>query len=225
MPPPSSAQIGDRARLKVPDPRRGDRGPRYSMARSRLREEDERDDETEGGDRDPRIPNRQSRSRQPWQRGRPDWFQTTHRYSSVTKDPTGLLGSSLRRVYVQPMRPEDLLCPSPEGLHSKLGGFHIDPVLPVERALITHGHSDHARAGNAAVLATAETLKIMAVRYPEGFAARTEAAKLGETMRIGEVAVTFHPAGHVLGSAQIAVEAGGLRIVASGDYKRRADPT
>ena len=123
------------------------------------------------------------------------------------------------------MRPEDLLCPSPEGLHSTPGDFHIDPVLPVERALITHGHSDHARAGNAAVLATAETLKIMAVRYPEGFAGPTEAAKLGETMRIGEVAVTFHPAGHVLGSAQIAVAAGGLRIVASGDYKRRADPT
>src|SRR3954447_10668605 len=123
------------------------------------------------------------------------------------------------------MRAEDLLCPSPDGLCSKLGGFHIDPVRPVERALITHGHSDHARAGNARVLATAETLKIMAVRYPEGFAASTQAAKLGETTRIGDVAVTFHPAGHVLGSAQIAVEAGGLRIVASGDYKRRADPT
>jgi putative mRNA 3-end processing factor len=127
--------------------------------------------------------------------------------------------------YLRGMRAEDLLCPSRQGLFSKLGGFHIDPVVPVERALITHGQSDHARAGHGAVLATAETLKIMAVRYPEGFAGSTAVARLGETLRIGETAVTFHPAGHVLGSAQIAVEAGGLRIVASGDYKRRPDPT
>ena len=123
------------------------------------------------------------------------------------------------------MRPEDLLCPSPQGLYSRLGDFHIDPVEPVARALITHGHSDHARPGHGAVLATAETLKIMAVRYPEGFAGTSQAAKLGDTMRIGAVDVTFHPAGHVLGSAQIAVAAGGLKIVASGDYKRRPDPT
>src|SRR6202795_4190539 len=127
--------------------------------------------------------------------------------------------------YLSPMRPEELLSPTPAGLCCRQGSFHIDPVQPVERALITHGHSDHARAGHRAVLATAETLKIMAVRYPEGFAASSQAAKLGETMRIGEAAVTFHSAGHVLGSAQIAVEAGGLRIVASGDYKRRPDPT
>ena len=100
------------------------------------------------------------------------------------------------------MRPEDLLCPSPQGLYCKLGDFHIDPVQPVARALITHGHSDHARPGHGAVLATAETLKIMAVRYPEGFAGTSQAAKLGDTMRIGAVDVTFHPAGHVLGSAQ-----------------------
>ena len=123
------------------------------------------------------------------------------------------------------MRPEDLLCPSPQGLYCTLGDFHIDPVQPVARALITHGHSDHARPGHGAVLATAETLKIMAVRYPEGFAGTSQAAKLGDTMRIGAVDVTFHPAGHVLGSAQIAVAAGGLKIVASGDYKRRPDPT
>jgi putative mRNA 3-end processing factor len=123
------------------------------------------------------------------------------------------------------MRPEDLLCPSPAGLYCKPGDFHIDPVRPVGRALITHGHSDHARAGHGSVLATAETLKIMAARYGEGFAGSTQVAKLGETVTIGGVAVTFHPAGHVLGSAQIAVEAKGMRIVASGDYKRAPDPT
>jgi len=123
------------------------------------------------------------------------------------------------------MRPEDLLCPGPSGLYSPLGDFHVDPVRPVARALITHGHSDHARAGHAAVLATPETLKIMAVRYGEDFAGTTQAIAFGETIRIGEVAVTFQPAGHVLGSAQIAVEARGCRIVVSGDYKRRPDPT
>jgi putative mRNA 3-end processing factor len=123
------------------------------------------------------------------------------------------------------MRPEDLLCPTPAGLWSKAGGFHIDPTRPVERALITHGHSDHARAGHGAVLATRETLRIMAARYGEAFTAARQEAVLGEAMRIGDATVTFQPAGHVLGSAQIAVESGGLRIVASGDYKRRPDPT
>jgi len=123
------------------------------------------------------------------------------------------------------MRPEDLLCPTPAGLYSKTGDFHIDPVRPVARALITHGHSDHARAGHGSVLATRETLRIMAARYGENFAGSTQEAVLGETVAIGGTTVSFHPAGHVLGSAQIAVKANGLTIVASGDYKRRSDPT
>nr|WP_210382361.1 ligase-associated DNA damage response exonuclease [Jiella sonneratiae] len=123
------------------------------------------------------------------------------------------------------IKPEDLLRPTPEGLYCPPGDFFIDPVRPVERALVTHGHADHARPGNARVMATEETLDIMAIRYGEAFAGERQVARLGETMRIGDVAVSFHPAGHVLGSAQIAVEWQGLRIVASGDYKRRADPT
>jgi putative mRNA 3-end processing factor len=123
------------------------------------------------------------------------------------------------------MRPADLLHPRPEGLWCPPGGFFIDPMRPVDRALITHGHADHARAGHAHVLATRETLAIMAVRYGADFATATDVAKLGERRRIGDVTVSFHPAGHVLGSAQIAVEAGGLRIVVSGDYKRMRDPT
>jgi putative mRNA 3-end processing factor len=123
------------------------------------------------------------------------------------------------------MRPEELLTPTAAGLYSPPGKFHIDPTVPVERALITHGHSDHARPGHGSVLATAETLKIMAARYGEGFAGTTQAAKLGEPTAIGDARVTFHPAGHVLGSAQIAVEANGIRIVDSGDYKRTPDPT
>ncbi|MGL4323540.1 MAG: ligase-associated DNA damage response exonuclease [Beijerinckiaceae bacterium] len=119
----------------------------------------------------------------------------------------------------------DLVMPVREGLYSPAGQFYIDPVRPVARALITHGHSDHARAGHGAVLATAETLGIMAVRYGEGFTQARQTAALGQTQHVNGVAVTFFPAGHVLGSAQILLEKGGLRLVISGDYKRAADPT
>src|SRR5947199_2872512 len=122
-------------------------------------------------------------------------------------------------TYLKVMRPEDILKPNPAGLCSQIGGFHIDPVRPVERALITHGHSDHARAGHGAVLATQETLDLMRLRYGENFAGSAQAIRYGESVTLGDVRVTFHPAGHVLGSAQIAVAANGLTIVASGDYQ------
>jgi putative mRNA 3-end processing factor len=123
------------------------------------------------------------------------------------------------------MRPEDLLLPTTAGVCCKLGGFHIDPTRPVDKAVITHGHSDHARAGHGAVLATRETLDLMRLRYGDAFAGSTQAIGYGESVELGGAKVTFHPAGHVLGSAQIAVEANGLRVVASGDYKDVADPT
>ena len=123
------------------------------------------------------------------------------------------------------MRPEDILLPTPSGLCCGRGGFHIDPTRPVERAVITHGHSDHARAGHGSVLATQETLDLMRLRYGDNFAGSVQAIRYGESLNLGGVTVTFHPAGHVLGSAQVAVEHGGARIVASGDYKDVADPT
>ncbi|MDJ1157988.1 ligase-associated DNA damage response exonuclease [Chelatococcus sp. SYSU_G07232] len=123
------------------------------------------------------------------------------------------------------MRPADILTLTPAGLFCPPGDFHVDPVRPVARALITHGHSDHARAGHGAVLATAETLGIMGVRYGEAFAGSTQIATYGEPIALGPVRVTFVPAGHVLGSAQIIIEAGPTRIVVSGDYKRAPDPT
>lgn len=145
------------------------------------------------------------------------------------KDPPSYQQASLSATRQIPifwgMRARDLLHTRPEGLYCPPGGFFIDPVRPVDRALVTHGHSDHARPGHASVLATRETLDIMAIRYGEGFAGSTQAAKLGEPLNVNGVEVTFHPAGHVLGSAQIAVEKDGMRIVASGDYKRRPDPT
>ncbi len=120
---------------------------------------------------------------------------------------------------------ETLLRPTEEGLYCPPGDFHIAPVRPVARALVTHGHADHARPGNGAVLATRRTLDIMALRYGADFAGQRQVADWGTPITIGDVTVTFHPAGHVLGSAQIAVEHKGTRIVASGDYKRTADAT
>lgn len=123
------------------------------------------------------------------------------------------------------MRFDELLRSTPKGLYCPPGDFYIDPVRPVDRALITHGHSDHARAGHAHVLATQQTLDIMAIRYGADFAGSTQTADLSAVLNVNGVTVSFHPAGHVLGSAQIAVEKDGSRIVASGDYKRAADPT
>jgi putative mRNA 3-end processing factor len=123
------------------------------------------------------------------------------------------------------MRPEDILVPTPSGVCCKRGGFFVDPTRAVDKAVITHGHSDHARAGHGAVLATQETLDLMRLRYGENFAGTTQAARYGETITLGDSKVSLHPAGHVLGSAQVAIEANGLRIVASGDYKNVADPT
>lgn len=123
------------------------------------------------------------------------------------------------------MHPSELLTPTPAGLYCPLADVYIDPVRPVARALITHGHADHARSGHGAVMATPETLGIMAVRYGEDFAGLRQTAPLREAIRHNGVDFTFVPAGHVLGSAQIVVESGGRRIVVSGDYKRAPDLT
>jgi putative mRNA 3-end processing factor len=113
--------------------------------------------------------------------------------------------------------------PFPEGIYVKPGDFWIDPANPKPRALITHGHADHARGGHGKVMATPETLAIMGVRYGEQ--AGAQAAHYGELLKVGDVEVSFVPAGHVLGSAQIVMEHKGERVVVSGDYKRRPDPT
>jgi putative mRNA 3-end processing factor len=123
------------------------------------------------------------------------------------------------------MRLADLLHSTPQGLYCPPADIHIDPNRPVPRALITHGHSDHARAGHGSVLATPQTLAIMAARYGEAFAGSTQPAAYDEEIVINGVRFRFVPAGHVLGSAQIVVEQGGCRIVVSGDYKLQADPT
>ncbi len=128
-------------------------------------------------------------------------------------------------AYLNAMRPEELLAPTPSGVCCKPGNFFIDPTRPVDKAVITHGHSDHARPGHGAVLATQETLDMMRLRYGDNFAGTTQAVRYGETLKLGGATVTLHPAGHVLGSAQVKVECKGMRIVASGDYKDKSDPT
>jgi len=123
------------------------------------------------------------------------------------------------------LKPETLLCPRPEGLYCAPGDFFIDPVRPVDRAVITHGHADHARAGHGLVLATQATLDIMRVRYGDDFAGQVQALAYGEIVNRSGVEVSLVPAGHVLGSAQVVVRWKGMTIVVSGDYKRRRDPT
>lgn len=123
------------------------------------------------------------------------------------------------------IRPETLLCPKPEGLYCAPGDFYVDPVRPVARAVITHGHADHARAGHGTVIATPQTLAIMAERYGADFAGSVQPLSYGESVTRDGVEVTLVPAGHVLGSAQAVVRWKGLTMVVSGDYKRRRDPT
>src|SRR5205085_7639426 len=111
--------------------------------------------------------------------------------------------SHITRMIGTELRPESWLRTTPAGLYCAPGRFHIDPVRPVERAVITHGHSDHARPGHGAVLATQETLDMMRLRYGDDFARRTQAIRYGEEIRLDDIKIKFHPAGHVLGSAQI----------------------
>ncbi|GAA0583861.1 ligase-associated DNA damage response exonuclease [Caenispirillum bisanense] len=111
-----------------------------------------------------------------------------------------------------------------QGIYVEPGDFHVDPLRPVPRAVVTHGHADHARAGHGATLATPETLAIMAARNG-GSLSGGDPLPYGEARQVGGVTVRLVPAGHVLGSAQIVMEYRGQRVVVSGDYKRRRDPT
>ncbi|MEM9968056.1 MAG: ligase-associated DNA damage response exonuclease [Pseudomonadota bacterium] len=102
------------------------------------------------------------------------------------------------------------------GIYCAAGDFYIDPWRPVDRALITHGHADHARWGMKNYLATKAALPVMRHRLGDISA---QGVSYGEAHQIGDATVSFHPAGHVPGSAQIRVEVGGEIWVVSGDYK------
>src|SRR5512132_1422876 len=115
-----------------------------------------------------------------------------------------------------------MIVSTPSGLYCEPGQFHIDPWEPVDRAVLTHAHSDHASPGSASYLCAAPGERVLRRRLPD---ARIETLPYGESIGIGDTHVSFHPAGHILGSSQIRVEHRGEVWVVSGDYKRQPDPT
>jgi putative mRNA 3-end processing factor len=122
----------------------------------------------------------------------------------------------------------DVLFETQDGLFCEAGGFHIDPWNPVSRAVITHAHGDHARPGSQAYLCATPTAPLLARRF--GGSTTIEGVPYGQRLTLGAVTVSFHPAGHVLGSAQIRLEGRGTGTnagvwVIAGDYKRAPDPT
>jgi len=121
--------------------------------------------------------------------------------------------------------PDTWVYPTKAGLYVEPADCYIDPPRAADRAIITHGHSDHARPGHAHVLATPETLAIMRLRLGNQAGTTQQASSYGVPIRVGDVTVTLVPAGHVLGSAQVVLDWRGCRVVVSGDYKRRPDPT
>jgi putative mRNA 3-end processing factor len=114
----------------------------------------------------------------------------------------------------------DLVVSRPEGLYCPAGDFHIDPWRAVRRAVITHAHSDHARGGHGHYLAAAPAGHVLRSRLGS---IDLQLLAYGETVVINGVRVSLHPAGHVLGSAQVRIEHAGAVWVASGDYKAAAD--
>jgi putative mRNA 3-end processing factor len=116
-----------------------------------------------------------------------------------------------------------MLASTPAGLHCAAGGFHVDPALPVDLAIVTHAHADHARPGSARYVCAEAGLPILRQRL--GPDAVIDAWPYGDARRLGDVEVSLHPAGHVVGSAQVRVHDGREAWVVSGDYKRQPDPT
>jgi len=127
------------------------------------------------------------------------------------------LGESVMRGSTQ------LLTHTPRGLYCAVGDFYVDPWRPVDRAVITHAHADHARPGHKAYLASAPALGVLQSRL--GAAAQIETLAYGEIRDLNGVKISLHPAGHVLGSAQVRIEYRGEVWVVSGDYKLDFDPT
>ena len=117
----------------------------------------------------------------------------------------------------------DLLEVTPDGIYCRAGGFYVDPWGAVEHAVITHAHSDHVPQAAKRYLAARAGVEVLRARV--GLDAAVEGLGYGESVRIGDALVSLHPAGHVLGSAQVRIEQGGEVWVVSGDYKVDPDPT
>ena len=136
--------------------------------------------------------------------------------------PPRYLNEALSASYPFQDRPP-LITVTPQGLYCAAGDFHIDPWRPVDRALITHAHGDHARGGSRRYLGARAGKGLLHRRL--GADSTIDTLDYGERLAINDVTVSFHPAGHVLGSAQIRIEHRGEVWVVSGDYKRAPDPT
>ncbi|MBF7074094.1 ligase-associated DNA damage response exonuclease [Glaciecola sp. MH2013] len=121
--------------------------------------------------------------------------------------------------------PQHWIKTNENGLYCEALDAYIDPMQPVARAIVTHGHADHARAGHGEVFATPETMEIMRIRYGEDHAAKQVELAYGEKIAVGNGELHFVPAGHILGSAQAVIDHDNARLVLSGDYKRSYDPT
>ncbi|WP_026294700.1 ligase-associated DNA damage response exonuclease [Salinimonas chungwhensis] len=127
------------------------------------------------------------------------------------------------------MHPQEWVSVEEAGLYCRPADIYIDPMLPVNTAIVTHGHADHARSGHNTVYATPQTLAIMTTRYGEEMAITTHELAYRQSVQLGSaddpVIMTLYPAGHIMGSSQVLFEYRGSRLVVSGDYKRRPDPT
>ncbi|TVP75770.1 MAG: ligase-associated DNA damage response exonuclease [Gemmatimonadales bacterium] len=121
------------------------------------------------------------------------------------------------------IRPTDLVVPDAGGLFVPAADLWIDPRRPVPRALVTHGHADHARSGSEHYLAAASGAEILRLRLGREISLQT--LEFGEVLQVGDARISLHPAGHVLGSAQVRIEVGGDVTVVTGDYKRQPDPS
>ncbi len=122
-------------------------------------------------------------------------------------------------------KPETWLKVTSNGLFCVPGDFYLDPIKTVSKAIVTHGHADHARPGHEAVIATPETIEIAKMRMGINTWKTTQPLKYGRNFKFNGVDISLEPAGHVIGSAQVVLTYKGSRVVVSGDYKRRQDPT
>ncbi len=120
---------------------------------------------------------------------------------------------------------EDFVSFNTNGLYCKYGDFYIDPTQPVSKAVISHAHGDHAISGNQEVYATEATYAFMKLRYGKNAAKTFNLVSYNSPFKLGEVAITFVSAGHMLGSAQILMEYESVRYLYTGDYKVQPDAT
>src|SRR6201996_3242742 len=120
---------------------------------------------------------------------------------------------------------DDFLYYDTNGLYCKYGDFYIDPKQPVKVAVISHAHADHAIAGNNEVYCTEATAAFMQLRYGKNAAKTFNISSYHQSFNIGGVQITFIPAGHILGSAQILMEYEGVKYLYTGDYKLQQDAT